>query len=73
VEKEKGRDSDDETERGVSEMLKAYDLGTTEREDSISPPKLELISQIRPRYSIPSSYNGHPQCLLPACASLDAG
>jgi len=40
VEKEKGRDSDDETERGVSEMLKAYDLGTTEREDSISPPKL---------------------------------
>jgi len=47
TEREKERNSDDETEREVREMLKGYDLGTADREGSLSPPKLELICHNR--------------------------
>jgi len=50
-EKDRKKDSDDDTERGVRTMLKEYDLGAEEREGSISPPELELISHIRPSLS----------------------
>jgi len=50
-EREKERNSDDKTEREVREMLEWYDLGTADRKGSLSPPKLELIFQIRTHHS----------------------
>jgi len=43
--------SDDETEREVRTMSEGYDMGLNERDDDISPPKLEFASQFRPRLS----------------------
>jgi len=43
-EKDRKRDSDDETEQEMRTILEGYDLGAEEREGSISPPRLELIS-----------------------------
>jgi len=51
TEREKDRNSDDETEIEVQEILEGYNLGATDREVSLSPSKLELITQTRPRYS----------------------
>jgi len=51
MEREKERDSEDETEQEVCEMLEEYNLGTTDREGSLSHPKLELITHTRPHYS----------------------
>jgi len=39
------KDSDGEMEKEVSAMLENYNMGLTDREDDISPPKLELASQ----------------------------
>jgi len=48
----KGRkNSDDETEREVRTMFEGYNMGLNDREDDISPPKLKLASQFRPRFS----------------------
>jgi len=51
--REERKNSDGETEREVSAMLEDYNMGLTDREDDISPPKLELASQFRPRHSPP--------------------
>jgi len=45
--------SNDETEREVCEMLKGYDLGVAERENSLSPPRLELITHTCAHHSPP--------------------
>jgi len=45
------KDSDGETEREMSAMFEVYNMGLTDRKDDISPPKLELVSQFRPRHS----------------------
>jgi len=55
TEREKERNSDDKTEREVREMLKGNDLGMADREGSLSPPKLELITHTRPhRFPLPA-------------------
>jgi len=50
-EKDRGKNSDDETEREMRTMLEGYDVGLDDREGSISPPKLELASLFHPRLS----------------------
>jgi len=45
--------SDDEIEREVRTLVEGYDVGLDNREGSISPPKLKLASQFRPRLSPP--------------------
>jgi len=49
------KDSDGETEKEVSAMLEGYNMSLTDREDEISPPKLELVPQFRTRHP-PSSH-----------------
>jgi len=41
------RDSEGETEKEVSAMCKGYNVGLTDKEYDISPPKLELASEFR--------------------------
>jgi len=53
--KDRRKNSDDETEREVRTMLEGYDMDLDDREDDISPPKLELASQFRPRFSPPNT------------------
>jgi len=50
------RDLDEETEKEVSAMLEDYNMGLTDKKDELSPPKLELASQFRPRHSPPLSH-----------------
>jgi len=46
--------SEGETEKEVSAMFEGYNVGLTDREDDILPPKLELASEFRrPRLSPP--------------------
>jgi len=45
--------SDEEIERDVRTTVKGYDVGLDDRKGSISPPKLKLASQFRPRLSPP--------------------
>jgi len=47
------KDSDGEAEREVSHMFEGYNMGLTDKEDDISPPKLEFVSQFRPHHSPP--------------------
>jgi len=42
--RDKKKDSDSETEKKVSAMFEGYNMGLTDREYDISPPKLELFS-----------------------------
>jgi len=45
------KNSDDETEREVRTMFECYDMRLDDKKEYISPPKLELTSQFRPRLS----------------------
>jgi len=45
------KNSDDETEREARTMMEGYDIGLDDREDSISPPTLEIVPSLRPRPS----------------------
>jgi len=49
--KDRRKNSDDETKIEARTMMEGYDMGLDEREDNISPPKLELASQFRPHLS----------------------
>jgi len=52
-EKDVRKNSDDETEREARTMMEGYDIGLNDREDSISPPTLEIVPTFRPRSSPP--------------------
>jgi len=52
-EKDERKNFDDETEREVRTMLEGFDIGLDNREDSISPPTLEIVPTLRPRPSPP--------------------
>jgi len=46
------RDSEGKTEKEMSAMFEGYIVGLMDRENNISPPKLELVSEFRrPRLS----------------------
>jgi len=62
-EKDREKDSDYETEQEVRIMLDEYDLRADEKEDSISPPKLEeVISPLFIQWTPPVSATGLRQC-----------
>jgi len=52
-----------ETEKEVSAMLKDYDVCGSDRDDERSPPKLELVAEYRQPHHLPSSIS-QPQSTL---------
>jgi len=52
------KNSEGETKKEVSAMFEGYNVGSTDKEDDMSPPILELASEFkRPRISSPPTHS----------------